>query len=232
MGLLALVHLFFPVINRAVSAYHDKFLSITGGVAIGYVFLYVLPKLTDYTFTLLKTKQVEWEFLQYGLYVITLAGLLSYLALDRFCASDHPHIHHGRTIQGLGFCIYNLSIGYVVSHIPRTSFLPVVLATLVLGTHLLGIDHQLRHGQEKRFDQCLRWWLAGSMVVGWSLGMTIALPKMVLAGITAFLGGAIIINVLTEELPDRREERFLPFLLGVGSMVIIAAIIRSFPKAG
>ncbi len=70
------------------------------------------------------------------------------------------------------------------------------------------------------------------MVVGWSLGMTVTLPKMVLAGITAFLAGAIIINVLTEELPDRKEERFLPLLLGVGSMAIVAAIIRSFPKGG
>jgi hypothetical protein len=33
----------------------------------------------------------------------------------------------------------------------------------------------------------------------------------------AFLGGAIILNTLKEELPSERESRVLPFLLGAGA---------------
>ena len=40
----------------------------------------------------------------------------------------------------------------------------------------------------------------------------------------AFLAGGVVLNVLKEELPEDRQSRFLPFLLGAGGYALLLAI--------
>jgi len=41
--------------------------------------------------------------------------------------------------------------------------------------------------------------------------------------------GAILVNVITEELPDRTSGRIAPYLLGAGVFLIVDLAMRSLP---
>lgn len=45
---------------------------------------------------------------------------------------------------------------------------------------------------------------------------------MIVAGLTAFLGGGVILNVLKEEVPGEQQARFWAFALGT---VLYAALL-------
>ena len=48
------------------------------------------------------------------------------------------------------------------------------------------------------------------------------LPELAVGCMFAFVGGAIVLVVLKEELPEERASRFLPFL---GGAVLYAALV-------
>ncbi len=58
--------------------------------------------------------------------------------------------------------------------------------------------------------------LAAAIFLGWLLGLLTAISEAALAVLLAFLAGAVILNVLKEELPEERESRFWAFALGAG----------------
>ena len=47
--------------------------------------------------------------------------------------------------------------------------------------------------------------------MGWAAGAVFDAPQTVIGTLFAFLAGAIMLNVLKEELPDQRRSRFVPF---------------------
>jgi hypothetical protein len=52
------------------------------------------------------------------------------------------------------------------------------------------------------------------VIAGWCAGALVALPVYGLALLVAFLSGAIIMNSSVMELPNDKDGRFLPFVLG------------------
>lgn len=227
---LAVLHVLFPHFERAAKRYQDTWLSLAGGCAIGYVFLYLLPKLSDYTASIIQVNPDGWEFLHYRVFLASLLGLLIYFALDRYNNRDHRQTWVWTLSNGLGFGLYNLIIGQLITTIPRSGLGPYVLALVALGPHLLGVDHQLRHDHSARFDRYGRWFLAASLCCGWLIGVFVPLPKALVIASTAFISGGILINVMTEELPRKKDGKMLPFVLGVCLLLIVAVSLRSLPR--
>jgi hypothetical protein len=227
---IAATHIFFPAFDKATAKHRRLLLPFTAGIAIGYVFLYLLPKLSDYTALIIKESAFGWEFLHYRLYLLALVGFLVYLAIDRLSLPEHPYAKRVRLIQGAGFCFYNVLIGYIVFSLPRPGILPYLLGTFAICAHFIGIDHQLRRWQEAAYDRYLRWLIAASVLAGWGISLFFELPKEFLMSATALLSGGIIINVMTEELPDKREGRLAPFLAGVVFFLLMVIIMRSLPR--
>ena len=56
------------------------------------------------------------------------------------------------------------------------------------------------------------------------------MPKAVAGIATAFLGGAVLVNVMTEELPLKKRGRMAPFVAGVVAFTVIAMLMRSVPR--
>ncbi len=229
---LVLLHILFPSFDRAARHHIHLWLPLCAGVAIGYVFLFVLPELADFTAEIIETESASGEFWQYRLYLLSLTGLLVYLFIDRLGAPDGRIVHRARLIQGVGFSFYNVLMGYLLSSMPRPGATPVVLATFTLCLHFLGIDHQLRHTHPELFDRQLRWLLALSVCLGWLIGILTDLPQIYSATAIAFVAGSIIVNVMTEELPDRRPASLMAFVVGVLIFATIMAIARSIPRVG
>ena len=228
--LLSLLHIYFPAFDRRTIRYRHIWIPLSGGIALGYVFFYMLPKLGDYTASTIAANPDHWEFLHYHVYVIALLGLLIYLCLDRFTQSEGQDVGRWRPSIGLAFGAYSLLIGYMIADVPRVGLAPYALILIALGPHLLGMDHQMRLRNEARFDRFLRWVFAVMLLIGWAFGSVTELPNSIVWSATAFLAGAIIINVIRDELPNRQSVRMWPFLLGVAIFFLIALIFRSIPK--
>ena len=230
VSILCAVHVLFPNIERALHRYKHIWVQVTGGLAIGYVFMYMLPKLSDDTSLIISNEPAEWEFLHYRLYLIAMIGLLTYLLVDIWSVSKNPRVVYWKQIQGACLCLYSLLIGYMFFNIPRTGILPSLLATLIFSVHLMGMNHLLFKRHANYYNLTLKWLMPISLIAGWLVGLTIELPETVKASSAAFIAGGVLINAITEKLPDREEDHFWPFIAGVGLFVVIAVVMRSIPR--
>jgi hypothetical protein len=83
-----------------------------------------------------------------------------------------------------------------------------------MSLHFVTNDFGLRHDQKDQYDCLGRWIIAAAVLLGWVLGLVITLPMIVVDFLFAFLAGGVVLNVLKEELPEERQSRFWPFVLG------------------
>lgn len=63
--------------------------------------------------------------------------------------------------------------------------------------------------------------MAAGVVLGWGFGLVTAIGEMATGVRFVLLAGGLILNVLKEELPEERQSRFLPFVLGAGGYTAI-----------
>ena len=83
--------------------------------------------------------------------------------------------------------------------------------------HFVTADFGTRTEHPELYDSRGRWVLAGATLGGWSLGLLLELPEVIIGCLFAFVAGGIVLLVLKEELPAERRSFFLPFLAGASS---------------
>jgi hypothetical protein len=228
--LIATLHILYPVFEKITGDRRLKWTSLAGGAAIGYVFLYLLPKLSDYTIIITRANQGGWELFNYRTFHLALVGFIAYQTIYWLSNSDRPTFKHWGVVNCAGFSLYNILTGYIIAHPLRPGIIPFVLGVTVLGLHFLGVNHQLRHWHQYFFDRYMRWLMAISIIGGWIAGVCLHLPKPILIYTTSFLAGAIITNVMTEDIPEEGEGHYLYFLLGIFALIVATMIVRSIPK--
>ena len=228
---MAATHMLFPWFDRRAVAYRHLWVHFSGGVAVGYVTLYLLPKMTDFTLNVIRVEGPQWEILQYRLYLAFLLGLLGYLILVRTQFRQSKGAVALPWIQGFALGTYNILMGYFIFGFERAGLFPYVLAGLVLCIHFVGVDHQIRVLNRQRFDEYLRWIMAFCVLLGAALAYTDNMPEQFVYTGSAFLGGAMLVNVMSEELPSPDGGSMKPFLAGVALFVVAMAVIRSTPYA-
>ncbi len=135
-----------------------------------------------------------------------------------------------QNLPGTGDRLLQHGIRLHMANMIRPGIAPYFLALIAIGPHILCTDHQLRQWHRHGFDQYLRWVLAAALLAGYILGFLKILPTALVVAITALISGAILINVMAEELPDKDSSRMTPFLAGIGIFVLVAMAIRSIPR--
>ncbi len=225
--ILSILHITYPYLNTKINKFSDYWVSFSSGIALGYVFLYMFPKLSDYTIQISQQSTANsWEFINYRIYLFALIGLVIYLVIDFYSESENKERSIIKLFNYAAFCFYSIILGYILADIPRSGILPIILITIVLGFHFFGINHQLFQWNHLIFTRYLRWLLALSILSGWLYGIFTPLPKEFVMTATAFLSGAIIANVMFEEL-SKHNRTMKPFLTGVMIIIVIVAVIRS-----
>ncbi len=111
------------------------------------------------------------------------------------------------------FSVYSLIVGYVLA---TTSYetRELVLFALAMALHFVVVDKALDETFEAGWRRVGRWTMAASVLIGWGGALLLDVPHGALASIDAFLGGAVILNVLKEELPEERESKLGAFVGG------------------
>jgi hypothetical protein len=237
---------------------HSPWLSFAGGIAVAYVFMVLLPKLSDWQSffiapippeasvsglphaqALIAKGEGLQRFLIYEVFVSALAGLVVFYGLERgvhwSLDCQKGEMESGFSPPGLFwvhisvFAAYNFLIGYMVAHSIIPGPFALFLGVIGIGLHFLGINHGLWRNYQERFDHYGRWILAAALLAGWVLGVLTALAKQVYISMYSFLAGGIIMNVFNEELPSGPQARFWPFFFGVtGYSLLWLAIYALF----
>ncbi len=228
--LIAVIHLAYPRIEALATPYKHVWVPLIGGIAIGYVFLYLMPKLADYTQSAAAYADPSLhEFGQYRIYFYALLGFALYFAVDQSRLDGGGRRVGVVLVHATAFSTYSLLTGYLLANMPRGGSLPIIVGAPVLALHLVGINHQLRDWDRQVFDRYFRWLFAGAVILGWLAGDLFFIDKELLMLVTGILAGGIVANTMLEKLPAGQRHKLLPFFTGVGIFVAVAWVMRSLP---
>ncbi|MBD2199552.1 MULTISPECIES: hypothetical protein [Calothrix] len=228
---LAIVHLFSGKLRFLHYTPRSRWLSFGSGVSVAYVFVHILPELSQAQETLQNSLDTGLAFLEHHVYLVALVGLAVFYGLERFAKKSRQR--NQKTGKGdvtssevfwihiAAFAIYNALIGYLLVHREESGIKSLLFFSFAMALHFVVNDNGLRENHKQVYDRLGRWLLAAAIVVGWVIGTVTAIHQAAIAVLFAFLAGGIVLNVLKEELPEERESRFWAFAVGTISYAIL-----------
>lgn len=223
--MLVAVHLFAQRLRFLSAVPRSRWLSLAGGSSVAYVFVHLLPELSEHQETLQELPFLG--FLEQHVYVIALVGLAIFYGLERLVEED---AEDGKRSGGVfwlhiaSFAVYNALIGYLITQPENSAMSRLGLFVVAMALHLLVNDFGLRQHHQSLYDREGRWVLALAILVGWGGGLMLTVRAEAIAGLFAFLAGGIILNVLKEELPEERQSNFGAFALGATAYTVLLLI--------
>lgn len=210
--IFALVHLWAEKTRTLNFFTHSRFLSAAGGVAIAYVFVDLLPKLSETDRIVKEVFERIFPYFERHVYVMAMLGFLLFFAVDRskFLLSNRS-AYFWLSLSSYAF--FNFLVGYATVDKTNPEVQPLFLFTFAMALHYFMNDYALcrEHGDEYRYLG--RWILIASLFLGWLTGFFIELSPTAIALVSAFIGGGVIMNVTRHELPSDSPHSLAAFLL-------------------
>ena len=218
-SLLAIFHLVsYPVYKLFDNVEHIVH-SFSGGLAISYVFVHLLPEL-----------EKAGDVFGGSIYIITLMGFIVFYGIQSFVSQqssqDKALVSRIFFIEIAFAGIYNALIIYTLPDHFKGFFILVFLYVFVMGLHLLSRNYGLYKKYGNRFKILGSSILAASLFIGLAMNSYIepGLDEVLSDIMTAFLTGFILLNVFAEELPEAKTSTFIWFLAGISSYLIFLAV--------
>ncbi len=232
--LLAAVHLLAGKLRFLRGIPRNRWLSVGSGVSVAYVFVHLLPELSEEQEVFTEISGVAvLAYLEHHVYLLALAGLVIFYGLEQAAlrsrrgksskSATTPSVFR---LHMASFSAYNALIGYLLVHREEQSATGLLLYTAAMALHFVVNDFGLRAHHKHRYHHVGRWVLAAAVLAGTGLGLATRIHEAATAALFAFLAGAIVLNVLKEELPEERQSRFGAFALGAATYA--ALLLFSF----
>jgi hypothetical protein len=228
----AAIHLLIHRLHFINTTPRSKWLSFSGGVAVAYIFLHVLPDLGAHAEALAREMRVTPVGAESIVYALALAGLAAFYGVERRVTLNRARSREaGQSdevevellwVHVASYSVLNLLVGYLLLHREEEGGWALGLYFGAMALHFVTADYGMRTDHEAAYDRMGRWVLAAAVTAGWALGLALTFPAPVIAGLYAFLAGGIVLTVLKEELPEERQSYFLPFL---GGVLLYAALV-------
>ena len=230
------IHLLIRRLRFIDTTPRSRWLSFSGGVAVAYVFLRILPDLGSHAATLAREMEVSAMAAESIVYALALAGLAAFYGLERQVKLSRARSRKAgrgdQTQAGVlwlhvaSYALLNLLVGYLLLHREEAGSWALGLYFGAMALHFVTADYGMRADHKAAYDRWSRWVLAAAVVAGWALGLTLTLPGPAIAGLFAFLAGGVVLGVLKEELPEERQSYFLPFLGGAMVYAVLVLVER------
>ena len=221
------VHIFVGRLRFLDVKPRSRWLSFAGGVAVGYVFLHLLPELASHGATFRTATGLSTVLAEAAVYTLSLIGLVLFYGLERAVATSRKNqAEDGARPQPLpgifwlhtgASAVLGAIVAYLLNHREGGLEAGLWLYFGALLLHFVTADFASRANYPDLYDRAGRWMLVAATLIGWGLGRVVELPPLLIGFLFAFVGGAIILVVMKEELPEERESVFWPFLVGAGA---------------
>jgi zinc transporter ZupT len=221
---LAFVHMYGGQLRFLDVIPRSRWLSFASGISVAYVFVHLLPELEEGQRYFEEVKAFGLAFLESHVYLMSLLGLVLFYGLEKLAISSRQENQEDKegdqTEPGVfwlhitSFAVYNALIGYLLVHREDFGTWSLFLFAVAMAFHFIVNDFGLRDHHKYQYDRVGRWLLASFVIVGWAIGQAVDISEATLAGLFAFLGGGIILNVIKEELPEERQSRFAFLFIG------------------
>ena len=241
--LICCVHLFAYRLAFLDGTPRSRWLSISGGISLSYVFLHFMPELAAGEALFAENDLVSW--IEFDLYGLALIGLLAFYGLER-AVQLHNHVgrqedeenahHHGLFwVHLASFALYNVITGYLLTQGGQASAghggeaasdSALFTFAFAMALHFLVTDYGLRKDFARGYMLIGRYVLCAAVVAGFGIGLLVDLPEIIVLGTIAVLGGGVILNVLKEELPAERQSRFAALVLGAAGYAALLALVH------
>ncbi len=227
---LAAFHWLAPRLRRLPGIPERVMTSFSGGLAVSFVFLHMLPGL-------LESKDTIGEFLaaqvtmtplrDLGVYCLALLGLTTFMGLEYWARSGVRDGTAGVAAEAestrrffyvhLGsFALYNFLITYTLPLRVEAGVAYALIFTLAMALHFIINDRSLEEHHAQLFSRQGRLVLLVALLLGWVVAITTEFDHVLtVALLTAFLGGAILLNVIKEEIPSETDSSFPAFVVGL-----------------
>jgi hypothetical protein len=240
---LAALHLAAPRIRALPLVPERATGSFAGGLAVAYVFLHLLPEIAEGNEAVgeaLADVVEPTPLVDVGIFLVALAGFTAFYGLERLAdrAASRPSAPGGSTDGPAGvfwlhlgsFMVYNALITYTMPLRLRTGVAFAVLFAVAMGLHFVLTDRGLQEHYPQRFGTRGRFALAAALLVGWAAGAVFAPNSTLLVALlTALLGGSILLNVFKEEIPSDRRSSYPWFLAG---LVVYSGLLAAVTALG
>jgi zinc transporter ZupT len=233
--LLAAVHVFAGKLRFLEGIPRSRWLSLAGGISVAYVFARLLPELAEAQERLGETAGGFFARLEDHAYLLALSGLALFYGVERVTvrSRDTRRDREGRDAAGgpafwlsIGsFALYTGLIGYALEDEADAGVRTLVLFAGAMALHFVVNDFGLREHHKGAYARLGRWLLAAAVLLGWVLSLVAELPETALVAVLAFLAGGVVLNVLKEELPERRRSSFWAFGLGAAGYAALLQVV-------
>jgi len=213
--------------------------SFSGGFAVAYVFLHLLPGLEESNQNLGELLAQyyplkQWPLLDLGVYLTALAGFLFYFGLERRIENKEAK---NKEAKALDFYLHLSSILLLSFIITYTMPLRVevgkafaILFTFVMGLHFVIVDRNMEKHFPRYFKKRGMMLLNLALALGWILAaVTEPNNALLVVFLTSFLGGTVLFSVFRNEIPRTHQSTYPAFLIGVGlgtAMLVYLTILE------
>lgn len=227
--LLASVHLFASKMQLVDKFLHGRFLSIGGGIAIAYVFVDLLPKLSESDRLVRHLLSGIFPFIERHVYVLALCGFLLFFIVDRSKSFVWKNAAYELSLGS--YSLFNFFIGYAIAYKDDPSIQPLALFTFAMALHYFTNDYTLTKEHVTAYKEYGKWMLISSLVLGWLVGNWLIISDGAIALINAFIAGGVIMNVTRHELPVDNPNNTAAFLFGAAFYAAVLLAIGSSTTA-
>jgi hypothetical protein len=227
---LALIHLGTSRFSLAGAVPRSRWLSLAGGTSVAYVFVRILPELKKSQQVVVRA-DLPLGFLEHHVYIVALLGFTTFYGLERLAVASRRRSQAAGGADAttpmvfwvhiLAFACFNALVGYLLLHREQPGLDSLIFFSIAMGAHFLVNDYGLRRHHKEAYTRIGCWLLAGSVLLGWGIGLLTPIHELLLAVLFAFLAGGVILNVIKEELPEEQERLFWAFTLGAALYTVL-----------
>lgn len=232
--ILMACHYLSPLIKKIPHLNSRKIISFSGGIAVAYVFLHMLPELVEGNSSigklLLQTKSLT-ALLDLGIFIIALFGFNIYFGLEVLAA--RVKLSHRSSIKNVYFLhlmmygIYNFLITYTMPLRVQSGIPYAIMFTFVIGFHFIFVDRNFNQNFHRYFSTSGRLFLLSALFFGWLItALTNPMNIVLVSFMIAFLSGSVLYTVFREELPTTKKSSFIMFTAGILLLSIILILMN------
>ncbi|MDF1645475.1 MAG: hypothetical protein P1U61_00630 [Legionellaceae bacterium] len=231
---LIVFHYLSPWFANHLPGRGRAFVSFSGGVAVAYVFLHMLPDLVEYNKPIgqfLLGHQWLTPFTELWIYIAAFLGFLIYYGFDLLAERYRDEARDDGLVYGLHlgmFCLYNFLITYTMSLRAQSSMTATFVFTIAMALHFVLTDRKFCRFYQIKFNHVGRFLLIFALWVGWLCSVIFdPVNVLVSAFMLAFLSGSVLLNVFREELPATGLTSYYWFSLG-GVLVMFILLLQTW----